>query len=198
LEIGQDSAAKPTTNTWTISSDERIKNNIVEANLDICYSTLKAIPLKYYEWNPSIYSDDVTKDRHALGFIAQDVYKVLPKAVDILPLKEFTKESTFILFESTATEETFISTINDEVPFESTFTISIVSTIEKHKQSTIITASFENFMSLNVDQILKMNVGATQKLMQKIGDLEASHSTLSGQLFEVQSQVSRLMAPPPV
>jgi hypothetical protein len=83
LLLSTDSAAKPTTNTWTISSDERIKKFITLADLDVCYSTIKAMPLKYFEWDYGSNNVDVNnKDKHSLGYIAQDVEKVFPKAVD--------------------------------------------------------------------------------------------------------------------
>ncbi len=82
LQLSTDSAAKPSTSTWTISSDERIKEDIVPADLDICYNTLKSIPLKYYKWNDEVYPPNVTRDRHKIGWIAQDVEMVFPKAVN--------------------------------------------------------------------------------------------------------------------
>lgn len=78
LHLQRDSAAKPGTNTWSSPSDERVKNFITLADLDVCYSTIKAVPLKYYEWAiPGFESDD----KHSLGYIAQDVEKIFPKAV---------------------------------------------------------------------------------------------------------------------
>jgi hypothetical protein len=84
LFLDSDSAAKPTTNTWTIASDERIKLNVEPADLDICVSTMKALPLRYFEWDPSVFPAEVTKDRHSLGFIAQEVQPLFPKAVDVI------------------------------------------------------------------------------------------------------------------
>ena len=84
--VSSDSAAKPGTNTWTIASDERIKENIVSANVGICYSNVKNIPLKYYKWRDDIYTEEQVRDRHKLGWIAQDVELVFPKAVDIAPM----------------------------------------------------------------------------------------------------------------
>jgi hypothetical protein len=84
--VSSDSAAKPGTNTWTIASDERIKENIVSANVGICYSNVKNIPLKYYKWRDDIYTEEQVRDRRKLGWIAQDVEIVFPKAVDIAPM----------------------------------------------------------------------------------------------------------------
>jgi hypothetical protein len=84
LQVGVDRASKPTTNTWTIFSDERIKKFITLADLDVCYSTIKAMPLKYFEWDYGSNNVVEVKDKHSLGFIAQDVEKVFPKAVDTI------------------------------------------------------------------------------------------------------------------
>ena len=80
LQLATDSAAKPSTNTWTISSDERLKENIELANIDICFDVIKNLPLKRYKWKDEIYSHDQVQDRVKLGWIAQDVKNVFPKA----------------------------------------------------------------------------------------------------------------------
>jgi len=86
LQLNTDSAKKPTTNTWTITSDERIKTNVVPANLDRCLEMVNTIPLKHYQWKNEVYSDNQINDRNSLGWIAQDVQKVFPKAVTINPV----------------------------------------------------------------------------------------------------------------
>ena len=82
LQLSSDSAAKPSTNTWTISSDSRLKTNIQMADLDICYNIIKTIPLKRYTWRDDIYTTEQVPDRSKLGWIAQDVEILLPKAVE--------------------------------------------------------------------------------------------------------------------
>jgi hypothetical protein len=84
LDLSTESARKPTSASWFTTSDERVKKDIVLANSFICYSTIKAIPLKYFEWNiydPVQQSTIQTNDAHSLGFIAQDIEKVFPNAV---------------------------------------------------------------------------------------------------------------------
>lgn len=81
LQLSTDSAAKPSTSTWTVSSDERLKENIEAADLDICYNAVKSIPLKRYKWKDEIYSAEQVTDRSKIGWIAQDVQAVFPKAV---------------------------------------------------------------------------------------------------------------------
>jgi len=89
LELSSDSAGKPGAGgTWTVVSDERIKKDIQLADLDRCYEIIKEVPLKYFGWADGIYSEAQVKDRHNLGWIAQDVQKVFPQAVSS---KLFTK-----------------------------------------------------------------------------------------------------------
>lgn len=84
LQVGTDSAAKPATSTWTISSDERLKENISLANLERCYEIVKTVPLKHYTWKDSVYSVEEVRDRSKLGWIANDVQAVFPKATEVI------------------------------------------------------------------------------------------------------------------
>jgi hypothetical protein len=138
LQLSADSAAKPTTNTWTIASDERIKLHISSASLEYCYSTIRELPLRYFEWDPQYFTEAVTKDRHSLGFIAQEVMPYFPKSVDI------------IYFNSTLTD----------------------------------------FHTLNVDQIYKAHIGATQQLIKKV---DAHESTIAGLQTTLVSQQALLV-----
>lgn len=82
LHLSQDSAGKPSSTLWTVTSDERLKTNITQANLDICYDNVKNLPLKRYTWRDEIYTEEEVPDRSKLGWIAQDVEQVIPKAVE--------------------------------------------------------------------------------------------------------------------
>lgn len=81
FQLSTDSAAKPSTNTWTISSDERLKQNIVPADLDRCWEIVKGVPLKRYAWRTDAYTAEQTADRSKLGWIAQDVQPFFARAV---------------------------------------------------------------------------------------------------------------------
>jgi hypothetical protein len=86
LEISTDSAGKPGVGgLWTVVSDERIKSNIVPANLERCYEIVKSVPLKHFGFAEGVYSDDQIQDKHNLGWIAQDVQKVFKNAVSVKP-----------------------------------------------------------------------------------------------------------------
>jgi hypothetical protein len=81
LELSIDSAAKASSSTWAVASDLRLKEDIEDANLDICYNNFKNINLVRYKWKDNIYSDSEINDRTQLGWIAQDVEEILPKSI---------------------------------------------------------------------------------------------------------------------
>jgi len=64
-------------------SDQRVKENIVNADTSICYSTMKEINLKYFQWNSNFQSTSILRDRHQLGFLAQEIKQVFPNSVYI-------------------------------------------------------------------------------------------------------------------
>jgi hypothetical protein len=94
LTLSSDSAAKPSTTTWTVSSDERLKTDISLANIDRCYEIVKGLPLKRFCWKEGVYTEDQVKDRHKLGWIAQDVQKVFSKSVSVKPFTVKLSDST--------------------------------------------------------------------------------------------------------
>jgi hypothetical protein len=82
LQLATDSAAKPSTNTWTIASDERIKENIRPYT-----KGLEAIA----EINPVVYDYNgkagFEKIKDNIGVIAQDVKDVVPEGVSTYKAK---------------------------------------------------------------------------------------------------------------
>jgi len=132
LDLSTDGARKLTTTAWTTGSDERIKKHISSANVELCYSTLKQINLKYFEWDRSIPQLSTVQDRHSIGFIAQEIRPFFPNAVT----------------------------------FDSNMGLS-------------------DFHSLNVDQLYKLNFGATQHLGRIV-------ETQSTQIAALLTQVSTM------
>ncbi|NBO56168.1 MAG: hypothetical protein EBU84_16610, partial [Actinobacteria bacterium] len=65
--------------TWTVMSDRRIKENIVKASYDKCLENVKNIELYNFNFKDNCVN---TNDRRQLGFIAQEVQQVYPKAVE--------------------------------------------------------------------------------------------------------------------
>jgi Chaperone of endosialidase len=148
-------ASKTASGSWSAESDARIKKNIVDADLDICYDNIKSLRLRHFEWDDNYLDQFATSDRHVIGFIAQEVIDKFPKAVKVEPNHQFTVHKL----------DQSGNPIKDEDNRE----------VVEYKY-------LENFMSLDADQILKTNVGATQLLMKKVEALEAAVAELQARL----------------
>ena len=166
LQVSTDSAGKPSTNTWTIVSDERIKEDIELADLDICYEAVKNIPLKRFKWKNEVYTEEQVPDRHKLGWIAQDVESVFPKAVCI---HEFKYNQVF--------EETVIPAVEEELD-EDGNVITPAQPERVEKGELISEDVIEDCRDLNADQLYAAMYGAIQKLIAKVETLEAKVATL--------------------
>ena len=68
-----------TQTSWTTLSDKRIKNNITKASYETCLENVKNIELYRFNFKNNIVN---TTDKNQLGFIAQEVQNVYPKAVE--------------------------------------------------------------------------------------------------------------------
>jgi len=79
LHLMNDSAAKPSTTTWTVSSDRRLKTDIEDADLNRCYEVVRDLPLRRFIWNSNVAP--YVGDAHMLGWIAQEVETYLPNAI---------------------------------------------------------------------------------------------------------------------
>jgi hypothetical protein len=66
--------------TWDVTSDHRIKDNIKNANLNICYDNVKNINLYRFSYKEA-FSHGTRIDRTQLGFVAQQVNLYYPKSV---------------------------------------------------------------------------------------------------------------------
>jgi alpha-tubulin suppressor-like RCC1 family protein len=87
LHLSTDSAAKPSTSTWTVTSDKRLKTDVAVADYDRCYEIVSKLDLKSYNWDSNIpqLMQSVGSDQHRLGWIAQEVELVFPKAIYAVP-----------------------------------------------------------------------------------------------------------------
>jgi hypothetical protein len=160
LELSTDSAGKPSTVLWTITSDERIKEDIELADLDLCYEAIKTIPLKRYKWRDDVYSEEQVTDRRKLGWIAQDVETVFPKAVSI---HEFKYNQVF--------EKIVTPALEEEVDAEGN--IVTAAQPERTERGKLISEDvIEDCKDLNADQIYAAMYGAIQKLITKVEALE--------------------------
>jgi hypothetical protein len=167
LQLSTDSAGKPSTNTWTIVSDERIKEDIELADLDLCYQAVKTIPLKRYKWREDVYTDEQVSDRRKLGWIAQDVETVYPKAVNV---NEFRYNQVY--------EEIVIPAIEEEL--DSDGNVVVPAQPEQVNRVLVSEDIIEDCKDLNADQIYAAMYGAIQKLIVKVEALESEVAQLKG------------------
>lgn len=90
LDLGTDNARKLTTTTWITGSDIRVKDNVEDADIDICYNNVKALKLRRFKWREEYYPN--ISDRNVVGFIADEVEAIVPKAVLVIPEQKFIKK----------------------------------------------------------------------------------------------------------
>ena len=153
LHLSADDAWKPTDGVWDYSSDERLKEDIELADLDICYDVVKNLPLKYYKWRDEVFSIEQVRDRHKLGWVAQEVESIFPKAVK---QKEFKYNEVY--------EDKIIPAKLDEEGNE---------ILPERTEKELVSADIiPDCRTLNADQIYAVMFGAIQKLMAKVEKLE--------------------------
>jgi hypothetical protein len=76
---------------WSTVSDRRIKENIERASYDKCYDNINKLEL--YRFNYIAELKNINKDQKQLGYIAQEVQDIFPKAVS---LQEFYNDNLCI------------------------------------------------------------------------------------------------------
>jgi hypothetical protein len=69
------------TTSWTSASDKRIKENIERASYDKCYESINKLELNRFNYIKGF--NTVNRDITQLGFIAQEVKEIFPKAIFI-------------------------------------------------------------------------------------------------------------------
>ena len=164
LELASDSAKKPSTNTWTIASDQRLKANIINADNDRCYEIVKQVPLKRYTWKSEVYSQEQVKDRSKLGWIAQDVEAVFPKAVGT---------NRF------AYNQVFENVVTPELDSDGNAVLDKNGVAKTKTDKRLVSEDvIEDCKNLNSDQIYAAMYGTIQKLIEKVEVLESKVATL--------------------
>ena len=87
LQLATDSAGKPSTNTWTIVSDKRIKKNITELSKDILYEKAKNYKIKKFNYKEDYLNAHELEDRNYIGIIADEVEEYMPCCIEKRDIK---------------------------------------------------------------------------------------------------------------
>lgn len=151
LEIGGAYAWKASGTTWSVSSDERVKENIVTASLKTCYDSLKNISLKRFNYTED-FSSSPLHDVNQLGWVAQEVALELPKAIS---------SGSFTTWTTYTGSETITSSNGSKV-----------EPGDRVQDTLLGSQTIENFLTLDSDQIIKVMFGAIQHLQAKVEALE--------------------------
>ena len=77
--------------SWSTVSDRRIKENIEKASYDMCYDSINKLELYRFSYIKEL--NNINKDLQQLGYIAQEVKDIFPKAVST---QEFHNENLSI------------------------------------------------------------------------------------------------------
>jgi len=175
LELSTDSAAKLTTTTWSTTSDRRIKDNIVDADVDRCMKIFNGIRLKHYTWK--YYNDKETNgDNSQLGWIAQDCEEYFPKAIKYNKFERY-DEDAYNKYLNSLSEEDRNKLSKDE--------------LEKIKEKYLI-VRLDDCMHINFDQLYKVHWGATASLTQKQNTMQEEINVLKEQNTLLQNTVDNM------
>jgi len=160
LDLSTANARKFSGTTWATGCDERKKENIITASLDICYDAVKDIPLKRFTWRTSSYGpSSAIEDKSQIGWIAQDVQATLPHAIKIEPF------TTFV-------------TYTGSISITGSDGKTIINPGDKVQDVLAGSEIIPDMMDLQSDQIVKFMYGTIQKLQQKVEALETQISEL--------------------
>jgi len=114
-------AYKPSGTTWNVASDMRIKENIVDANLFMCYNDLKNLQLRRFNYISSFTDEVQIYDKNITGFIAQEIISTIPKAVRKVSAHGFDDFNSINIDQIVMTSFGALKkTINDKEVLEST------------------------------------------------------------------------------
>jgi hypothetical protein len=173
-------------------SDKRLKENIEDADLDLCYSTVKNLNLKRYKFIDGILEEK--QDRNQLGWIAQEVEEVMPKSIFKHEYKynqvyedETVPAQELIEWEDNPTDENTKDDIkawmdSNELEYNSGDTkqdlldkipsVKQEAKEERTEQKLVSEDVLEDCHGLSKDQIYATMFGAIQKLQAKVEALE--------------------------
>lgn len=111
LHLSLDSAAKPSTNTWTIASDKRVKENINPYTKGL--ETILAINPVTYDYNGKAGFEKIEGN---IGVIAQEIKDILPEGISTFKAKlneEDEEETELINFNSHALTYVLINAVKE-------------------------------------------------------------------------------------
>jgi len=201
----------------TVSSDERIKENITEVPDNLALQMLRDIDCNYYE-----YKDKSAGTQKTIGFIAQQVKEHLPMAVSlqksIIPNEMRVLEANWdgLNMSSDLTDVSGVKyrfyvsndpSGNDEVKKEIVGNEDNTFTFDKHYNNVFCYGKeVDDFHTLDKQKLFTVNFSATQEIdkiqqeektklaaaEERITALETENATLKAQLNSIEARLAAL------
>lgn len=141
----------------TALSDERVKEDIESANLDLCYQSVKNLPVSRYKYKNFTGAH---LDKNVTGWLAGDVEKIFPKSVSssdkYFPVLDKDGNEVFEEVESIITEK-------DESGNK------ITKTVKSQIKKMFL---MQDVKDITMTEALPTLWGAVQSLMAKVENLE--------------------------
>jgi alpha-tubulin suppressor-like RCC1 family protein len=165
--------------TWTTVSDRRIKENIVKASYEKCLDNVKNIELYRFNFKDNVVN---TNDMNQLGFIAQEVQNVYPKAVEVNMIQDKTGEIPDLLsLNTTQIDYTLYGAVKE-----------LIKKIENIKNK-LIEKKLESNESLNISSNIVLSeeisdISSNIVLSEEISDI-SSNIVVSEEISDISSNI---------
>jgi chaperonin cofactor prefoldin len=191
LALSTDSAYKPTSTLWSNTSDQRVKINIEDANMQICYDIVKRLPLRRFQYSPDFIEKYKVRDRRVVGWIAQEVESVFPNAVDIIPYDSTLDLSDAYVLDSDQIYKTMYGALTKVIADKEVLETTVAALeADKEVLETKVAA-------LEADkEVLETKVAALEAdkevLETKVAALEADKQTLEASFAALVDRVTAL------
>ena len=101
LDIGYGNARQPNSTTWINPSDQRIKQIVSSVSHEKLLSNLSSLRLVSFKWEPRYRDEHRLPEDREIGFISQEVSKILPSSI------YFTNELGVSSFQTLDTDQLF-------------------------------------------------------------------------------------------
>lgn len=111
LQLSSNSAAKPTSSSWTVVSDERVKTNIQDYTTGL--TEILQINPKTFDYNGKAGFEETTGN---IGIIAQDVQGIMPETINTYEAKlneDDTEETELFNFDSHPIQFALINAVKE-------------------------------------------------------------------------------------
>ena len=89
IHLSMDSAKKPTSDAWTITSDTRIKLDQSPIPTTDMLDKINALTIKKFKYDPHYLKATQSEDRYYTGIIADEVQAIFPCCVRVEPEQSF-------------------------------------------------------------------------------------------------------------